>query len=261
MSTSRRQELRRRRSSPSRARTQRSSSDAHKKRSWLFAKKRRPGCTSSASTPKPSGASGASYSRIFARSPRDSRMQPHTPFPRRLRRRDELRTVRGRPNRRNKSVIQDDDHLLERHGQRRASYIAGPVIDKASTVEIEFGTGDVLRLPTFGGRRHRSGTFASLRHNSRQPSQCPCPVQAPTKGAASSTRSPGSTATGTSLHASPHGRPWTVSHHSRTANNSGDIPGRRRTWHAGRPSAGDRRETSATIPPRGPVRASGERAL
>lgn len=31
------------------------------------------------------------------------------------------------------------------------AYIAGPVIDKASTVEIEFGTGQVLRLPTFGG--------------------------------------------------------------------------------------------------------------
>jgi hypothetical protein len=31
------------------------------------------------------------------------------------------------------------------------AYIAGPVIDKASTVEIEFGTGEVLRLPTFSG--------------------------------------------------------------------------------------------------------------
>ena len=31
------------------------------------------------------------------------------------------------------------------------AYIAGPVIDKASTVEIEFGTGEVLRLPAFSG--------------------------------------------------------------------------------------------------------------
>jgi hypothetical protein len=31
------------------------------------------------------------------------------------------------------------------------AYIAGPVIDKASTVEIQFGTGEVLRLPTFSG--------------------------------------------------------------------------------------------------------------
>jgi hypothetical protein len=31
------------------------------------------------------------------------------------------------------------------------AYIAGPVIDKASTVEIKFATGEVLRLPTFSG--------------------------------------------------------------------------------------------------------------
>jgi hypothetical protein len=31
------------------------------------------------------------------------------------------------------------------------AYIAGPVIDKATTVEIQFGTGEVLRLPTFSG--------------------------------------------------------------------------------------------------------------
>jgi hypothetical protein len=31
------------------------------------------------------------------------------------------------------------------------AYIAGPVVDTASTVEIHFGTGDVLRLPTFSG--------------------------------------------------------------------------------------------------------------
>lgn len=29
------------------------------------------------------------------------------------------------------------------------AYIAGPVIDKASIVEIRFGSGDVLRVPTF----------------------------------------------------------------------------------------------------------------
>ena len=34
-------------------------------------------------------------------------------------------------------------------GDELPAYIAGPVIDKASTVEIEFGTGEVLRLPTF----------------------------------------------------------------------------------------------------------------
>jgi hypothetical protein len=31
------------------------------------------------------------------------------------------------------------------------AYIVGPVIGKASTVEIEFGTGELLRLPTFSG--------------------------------------------------------------------------------------------------------------
>jgi hypothetical protein len=36
-------------------------------------------------------------------------------------------------------------------GTELPAYIAGPVIDKASTVEIEFGTGEVLRLPTFSG--------------------------------------------------------------------------------------------------------------
>jgi hypothetical protein len=36
-------------------------------------------------------------------------------------------------------------------GSELPAYIAGPVIDKASTVEIEFETGEVLRLPTFSG--------------------------------------------------------------------------------------------------------------
>jgi hypothetical protein len=31
------------------------------------------------------------------------------------------------------------------------AYIAGPVIDKATTVEIRFGNGEVLRVPTFAG--------------------------------------------------------------------------------------------------------------
>jgi hypothetical protein len=31
------------------------------------------------------------------------------------------------------------------------AYIAGPVIDTASTVEIRFGTGEILRVPTFSG--------------------------------------------------------------------------------------------------------------
>jgi hypothetical protein len=36
-------------------------------------------------------------------------------------------------------------------GPKLPAYIVGPVIGKASTVEIEFGTGQVLRLPTFSG--------------------------------------------------------------------------------------------------------------
>jgi hypothetical protein len=36
-------------------------------------------------------------------------------------------------------------------GPELPAYIAGPVIDEASTVEIRFGTGEVLRLPTFSG--------------------------------------------------------------------------------------------------------------
>jgi hypothetical protein len=36
-------------------------------------------------------------------------------------------------------------------GSELPAYIAGSVIEKASTVEIEFGTGEVLRLPTFSG--------------------------------------------------------------------------------------------------------------
>jgi hypothetical protein len=108
------------------------------------------------------------------------------------------------------------------------AYIAGPVIDKASTVEIRFGTGEVLRLPRSAGR-HRSGTCASMRRNCQHPFPCPNPVNASRISRSlglPSPRSPASTAMGTSLPASPRGRPWTASHHSRTANNSGDIPER-----------------------------------
>jgi hypothetical protein len=35
------------------------------------------------------------------------------------------------------------------------AYIAGPMIDKASTVEIHFGTGEVLRLPSNAGPNER----------------------------------------------------------------------------------------------------------
>ncbi len=60
-------------------------------------------------------------------------------------------------------------------GTELPAYITGPVIDKASTVEIEFGTGEVLRLPTFSGPASL-GSSASMRRNCRQPSQYPCPV-------------------------------------------------------------------------------------
>jgi hypothetical protein len=36
-------------------------------------------------------------------------------------------------------------------GPELPAYVAGAVIDKASTVEIRFGTGEVLKLPTFSG--------------------------------------------------------------------------------------------------------------
>lgn len=50
------------------------------------------------------------------------------------------------------------------------AYIAGPVIDKASTVEIEFGTGEVLRLPTFSGA-------ASLGHVRFYATQLPATIR------------------------------------------------------------------------------------
>lgn len=52
------------------------------------------------------------------------------------------------------------------------AYIAGPVIDKASTVEIQFGTGEVLRLPTFSGR-------ASLGHVRFYAAQLPATMSIP----------------------------------------------------------------------------------
>ena len=50
--------------------------------------------------------------------------------------------------------------------------LAGPVIDKASTVEIEFGTGEVLRLPTFSGA-------ASLGHVRFYAAQLPATIPVP----------------------------------------------------------------------------------
>jgi hypothetical protein len=52
------------------------------------------------------------------------------------------------------------------------AYIAGSVIDKASTVEIQFGTGEVLRLPTFSGA-------ASLGHVRFYAAQLPTSIQLP----------------------------------------------------------------------------------
>ena len=52
------------------------------------------------------------------------------------------------------------------------AYIAGPVIDNASTVEIEFGTGEVLRLPTFSG----AGSLGRVRFYAAQlPATIPMP--------------------------------------------------------------------------------------
>jgi hypothetical protein len=55
------------------------------------------------------------------------------------------------------------------------AYIAGPVIDKASTVEIRFGTGEVLRLPTFSGP-------ASLGHVRFYATQLPASIPMPQPG-------------------------------------------------------------------------------
>jgi hypothetical protein len=57
-------------------------------------------------------------------------------------------------------------------GDELPAYIAGPVIGKASTVEIEFGTGEVLRLPTFSGP-------ASLRHVRFYATQLPTSIRMP----------------------------------------------------------------------------------
>jgi hypothetical protein len=55
------------------------------------------------------------------------------------------------------------------------AYIAGPVIDKASTVVIRFGTGEIPRLPTFGGP-------ASLGHVRFYATQLPASIPMPQPG-------------------------------------------------------------------------------
>jgi hypothetical protein len=60
-------------------------------------------------------------------------------------------------------------------GTELPAYIAGPVIDKASTVEIEFGAGEVLRLPTFSGP-------ASLGHVRFYAAQLPATIPMPQPG-------------------------------------------------------------------------------
>jgi hypothetical protein len=57
-------------------------------------------------------------------------------------------------------------------GPKLPAYIAGPVIEEASAVEIEFATGEVLRLPTFSGA-------ASLGHIRFYAAQLPSSVQLP----------------------------------------------------------------------------------
>jgi hypothetical protein len=57
-------------------------------------------------------------------------------------------------------------------GSELPAYIAGPVIDKASKVEIQFGTGEVLRLPTFSGA-------ASLGHVRFYAAELPATIQLP----------------------------------------------------------------------------------
>jgi hypothetical protein len=53
------------------------------------------------------------------------------------------------------------------------AYIAGPVIDKASTVEIHYKTGEVLRLPTFSG----AASLAHVRFYAAQlPTSIPMPI-------------------------------------------------------------------------------------
>jgi hypothetical protein len=55
------------------------------------------------------------------------------------------------------------------------AYIAGPVIDKASTVEIRFAAGEILRLPTFSGP-------ASLGHIRFYATQLPASIPMPQPG-------------------------------------------------------------------------------
>jgi hypothetical protein len=60
-------------------------------------------------------------------------------------------------------------------GRELPAYIVGPVIDKASTVEIRFGTGEALRLPTFSGA-------ASLGRVRFYAAQLPATIPMPTPG-------------------------------------------------------------------------------
>ena len=55
------------------------------------------------------------------------------------------------------------------------AYIVGPVIDRASTVEIHYKTGEVLRLPTFSGA-------ASLGHVRFYAAQLPASIPRPLPG-------------------------------------------------------------------------------
>ena len=58
-------------------------------------------------------------------------------------------------------------------GDELPAYIVGPVIDKASTVEIKFSTGEVLRLPTFSG----AASLGRVRFYAAQlPTTLPMPV-------------------------------------------------------------------------------------
>jgi hypothetical protein len=61
-------------------------------------------------------------------------------------------------------------------GPELPAYVAGAVIDKASTVEIRFGTGEVLKLPTFSGQ----ASLGRVRFYATQlPTSIPIPIPTP----------------------------------------------------------------------------------
>jgi hypothetical protein len=61
-------------------------------------------------------------------------------------------------------------------GPELPAYVAGVVIDKASTVEIRFGTGEVLKLPTFSG----AASLGRVRFYATQlPTSIPIPIPTP----------------------------------------------------------------------------------